>query len=135
MMGSIPSRGNLTVLVAEDDDLTAELVTAVLQRTSCRVLRARDGETALRLICQERLHLVVLDLVMPLQNGLDVLRVLQKEPARSAYRVMVLTAHGEDGTEAEARRCGADDFLAKPFDPAELAARVRRLLPPQAALA
>ncbi|MEW6363559.1 MAG: response regulator [Acidobacteriota bacterium] len=116
------------IVIAEDDDLTGELIEAVAARPGRQVLRANDGEAALRLIREHQPQLVVLDLFIPIRGGMEVLRLARKEGDPKRPRVLVLSAQGQLGTEEEARRSGADDFLAKPFIPGELAARIDRLL-------
>ncbi len=116
------------ILVAEDEPLTGELIMALLQKPGRKIVRAMDGETAIQMVRKHHPQLVVLDLFMPVRSGLDVLRTLRKEPDWDNYRIMVLSAQDQKGTEEEARRCGADDFLAKPFDPDELTRCVDRLL-------
>ncbi len=117
------------ILVAEDDALTGELIRALLERPGREILLATDGEMALQMARKHHPQLVLLDLVMPVRGGLEVLRMLKKEPLPNDARIMVLSAQDQKGTEEEARRCGADDFMAKPFDPDELDRHIGRLLP------
>ncbi len=117
------------ILVAEDDDLTSELIVASLRQPGRELLLATDGEMALQMARRHHPQLIVLDLVMPVRGGLEVLRTLRKDPAANGTRILVLSAQEQKATEEEVRRCGADDFLAKPFDPEELAGRASRLLP------
>jgi DNA-binding response OmpR family regulator len=114
------------VLVAEDDELTARLVVETLREAGYRVIRGRDGDEALELARAEQPSLMVLDLNMPGRRGYEVLR-LTLQQARPP-RVLILTALGRAEVEREMRGLGADDFMSKPFSPAELAHRVGSLL-------
>ncbi|CAI8007965.1 Alkaline phosphatase synthesis transcriptional regulatory protein SphR [Geodia barretti] len=96
-----------------------------LERDGYRVLTAGDGATGLSLARQERPDLVVLDLMLPLLNGLDVCRALREE---SAVPIIMLTARVEEEDRLGGLDLGADDYVTKPFSPRELAARVRAVL-------
>lgn len=114
------------ILVAEDDELTAVLIAESLRDAGHRVVLAGDGNEALRLARALRPELVVLDLNLPGRRGHEVLRALRAVPVRP--RVLVLTALARADVEREIRGAGADDFMAKPFSPYELASRAGRLL-------
>ena len=114
------------VLVAEDDDLTAQLIVETLREAGYRVIRGRDGDEALELARDEQPKLIVLDLNMPGRRGYEVLRCALRQPRRP--RVLVLTALGRADIEREIRALGADDFMRKPFAPHDLARRAVSLL-------
>ncbi len=114
------------VLVAEDDELTAALIAESLRDAGHRVVLAGDGNEALRLARALGPELVILDLNLPGRRGLEVMRALQALPVRP--RVLVLTALARADVEREIRGAGADEFMAKPFSPHELASRAGRLL-------
>lgn len=121
-------RERACIVVAEDDDLTAAMILAVLRDVTWRAVWAADGEAAIQMVEQHRPQVLVLDLYLPIRTGLEVLRILRKRPDANGCRILVLTAQAQIGTEQEARANGADDFLRKPFDPLELKARVEQLL-------
>lgn len=115
------------ILVAEDDEKVLELIVTRLASAGYRTLGARDGRKALSLVADFRPDGIVLDINMPQLDGFGVLRALRFNPETMAIPTLVLTArHGSEDVAA-AIRLGAKDFLAKPFDDADLLARVARL--------
>src|SRR5205807_5872802 len=113
------------ILVVDDDPLIVRLVRTHLDRTGYRVLTASDGEQALDLVAAEMPDLVVLDLMLPELDGYEVCRRIREF---SMVPVVMLTARGEQGDKLRGFEAGADDYLTKPFAPAELLARVRAVL-------
>lgn len=117
-----------TILVADDEPDIVEIVRDYLDRSGFRVITAGDGLTALRLARSERPNLLVLDLMMPEMDGLDVVRVLRSDPATSGLPVIMLTARVEEADRLVGLELGADDYITKPFSPREVVARVRAVL-------
>jgi two-component system alkaline phosphatase synthesis response regulator PhoP len=113
------------VLVVDDDAKTVELVKLYLKRDGYRVLTAYDGIEALRLAREGHPDLIVLDLMLPGIDGLEVCRTLRNE---SDVPVIMLTAKTTDQDKLVGLDLGADDYVTKPFSPRELAARVRAVL-------
>jgi two-component system alkaline phosphatase synthesis response regulator PhoP len=113
------------VLVVDDDVKTVELVKLYLSRDGYRVLAAYDGEEALHLARENRPDLIVLDLMLPGVDGLEVCRTLRNE---SDVPIIMLTARTTDEDKLTGLGLGADDYVSKPFSPRELAARVRTVL-------
>ena len=113
------------VLVVDDDVKTVELVKLYLNRDGYRVLTAYDGTEALRLVREGHPDLVVLDLMLPGIDGLQVCRTLRDE---SDVPIIMLTARTTDQDKLTGLDLGADDYMTKPFSPKELAARVRTVL-------
>jgi len=113
------------VLVVDDDAKTVELVGLYLKRDGYRVLTAYDGVEALRLAREGHPDLIVLDLMLPGMDGLEVCRTLRAE---SDVPVIMLTARTTDRDKLVGLDMGADDYVTKPFSPRELAARVRAVL-------
>ena len=113
------------VLVVDDDAKTVELVKLYLNRDGYRVLTAYDGVEALRLARESRPDLIVLDLMLPSMDGLEVCRTLRDE---SDVPIIMLTARTTDEDKLTGLGLGADDYVTKPFSPRELAARVRTVL-------
>jgi DNA-binding response OmpR family regulator len=126
-----PSNGS--VLVVDDEPTIVEIVGSYLERAGFSVERAMDGPEALRLAELHRPDLVVLDVMLPGFDGIEVLRRLHERPGRRVA-VILLTARGEESDRLVGLRHGADDYVVKPFSPAELVARVeavlRRVSPP-----
>ena len=114
-----------TVLVVDDESIVRDVVVKYLRREGFRTLEAGDGETALELVEREHPDLVVLDLMLPGTDGLTVCRRIR---ARSELPVIMLTARGEEADRLVGLELGADDYVAKPFSPRELAARVKTVL-------
>lgn len=113
------------VLVVDDDVKTVELVRLYLDRDGYQVLTAYDGIEALRLARENSPDLIVLDLMLPDIDGLEVCRTLRRE---SAVPIIMLTARTTDQDKLEGLDLGADDYVTKPFSPKELVARVRAVL-------
>ncbi|HWD56218.1 MAG TPA: response regulator transcription factor [Acidimicrobiales bacterium] len=120
------STENGTVVVVEDDPHIADLVDLYLRREGYRVLLAADGEKGLQLCAQEDPWIVILDVGLPgARDGFDVCRQIR---ARGAVPVLFLTARDDEVDRILGLELGADDYLAKPFSPRELVARVRAIL-------
>jgi two-component system alkaline phosphatase synthesis response regulator PhoP len=113
------------VLVVDDDAKTVELVKLYLSRDGYQILTAYDGGEALRLARESSPDLIVLDLMLPDIDGLEVCRTLRHE---SDVPVIMLTARTTDQDKLIGLGLGADDYVTKPFSPKELAARVRAVL-------
>jgi DNA-binding response OmpR family regulator len=113
------------ILVVDDDPLLVRLVRTHLEKAGYRVLSAADGEQAVEVAANELPDLVVLDLMLPKLDGYDVCRRIREF---SMVPVVMLTARGEPVDRLRGFEMGADDYLSKPFVPAELLARVRAVL-------
>lgn len=114
-----------TILIADDDTELCELLREYLGQEGFEVRLAHDGEQALHESRRPGLDAMVLDIMMPEMNGIDVLRTLRKE---SELPVIMLTARGEDLDRIIGLELGADDYLSKPANPRELLARIRAVL-------
>lgn len=113
------------ILVVDDDTKTVELVKLYLNRDGYKVLTAYDGIEALRLAREGHPDLIVLDLMLPGIDGLEICRTLRNE---SDVPIIMLTARTTDQDKLTGLELGADDYMTKPFSPRELAARVRTVL-------
>jgi two-component system alkaline phosphatase synthesis response regulator PhoP len=113
------------ILVVDDDIKTVELVKLYLNRDGYRVLTAYDGVEALKLARESHPDLIVLDLMLPGIDGLEICRTLRAE---SDVPIIMLTAMTTDQDRLTGLDLGADDYVTKPFSPRELAARVRAVL-------
>ncbi|BCB75195.1 DNA-binding response regulator [Phytohabitans flavus] len=113
------------MVVAEDDEKQAELARRYLEREGHSVVMAADGRAALDLVRQQPVELLVLDVMMPKVDGLDVCRILRRE---SDLPVLMLTARSSEDDLLLGLDLGADDYMTKPYSPRELVARVRTLL-------
>jgi len=113
------------ILVVEDEDIVSEVVARYLRREGFRVKVAADGASALALAATEEPRLVVLDLMLPDMDGLEVCRRLR---AQSTVPILILTAKGTEADEVLGLGLGADDYVSKPVRPGALVARVKTLL-------
>ena len=114
-----------TILIVEDDPDTAKLVGLYLERDGHKAIAAGDGVEGLRLARETRPDLVVLDLMLPRLDGIEVCRALRKE---SEVPIVIVTARVEEEDRLAGLDLGADDYISKPFSPRELAARIRAVL-------
>ena len=114
-----------TVLVVDDEPIVREVVVSYLRREGFRTLEAGDGDTARELLERDEPTLVVLDVMLPGADGLELCRWIR---ARSDVPVIMLSARGEEADRIVGLDLGADDYVTKPFSPRELAARVRTVL-------
>jgi DNA-binding response OmpR family regulator len=114
-----------TILLVDDEDAVQKLLTFPLERDGFRVVQARDGEQALALFDDEEIDLVVLDLMLPKVDGLEVCKRLRSD---SDVPIIMLTARGEELDKVLGLELGADDYITKPFSIREFRSRVRALL-------
>jgi two-component system, OmpR family, alkaline phosphatase synthesis response regulator PhoP len=117
-----------TILVVDDEPGIVAIARDYLDRAGFRVITAGDGAAALRLARAERPSLLVLDLMLPGMDGLDVARALREDPATHMLPIIMLTARVEEADRLIGLELGADDYITKPFSPRELVARVRAVL-------
>jgi two-component system alkaline phosphatase synthesis response regulator PhoP len=116
------------ILVVEDDEAIQELIGYNLTKEKFRVTRVATGEDALRKLRTETFNLVLLDLMLPGIDGLEVCRTIRKNPATETLPVMMVTAKGEESDIVSGLELGADDYIVKPFSPRVLVARIKALL-------
>jgi len=116
------------ILVIEDEADIREVIAHNLSREGFKVLTASDGEAGLRRIRQEAPDLVLLDLMLPGLDGLELCRKLKAEPLSQAIPIIMVTAKGEESDIVLGLGMGADDYVTKPFSPKALTARVKAVL-------
>jgi len=114
------------ILVVDDDQEIRDLLARFLARHGLRVTTARDGVEMARLLDERRIDLIVLDLMLPGEDGLVLTRRLRE--SRPTLPIVMLTAMGEDTDRIVGLEMGADDYVAKPFNPRELLARIKAVL-------
>jgi DNA-binding response OmpR family regulator len=122
------SRSAATILVVDDDRRVVELLGVALSAYGFRVLNAGDGEEAIRIASRERPDLVVLDVRLPRRSGLEVCEMLRQDPEDPQVPIIMVSAAAETESRLQGLSRGADDYVAKPFSPKELIARIKRLL-------
>ena len=114
-----------TVLVVDDEPIVREVVVRYLEREGYRTLEAADGDAARQTVARSSPDLVVLDVMLPGTDGLELCRWIR---STSQLPVIMLTARGEEADRIVGLELGADDYVTKPFSPRELAARVKSVL-------
>jgi two-component system phosphate regulon response regulator PhoB len=116
------------ILIVEDEPDLVPLLTYNLEREGFRTLVARDGEEALLTAKEQLPNLILLDWMLPLVSGLEVCRQLRRNSGTRETPIIMLTAKGEEDDRVRGLNSGADDYITKPFSPAELLARVRAVM-------
>jgi two-component system cell cycle response regulator DivK len=117
-----------TVLVVDDHDLNRELARSLLERRGCRVLLARDGQEGTRVARVEHPNLVLMDLAMPVKDGVTAARELKADPETNGIPLIAFTALAMRGDEERARDAGFDGYLSKPLETQALDATLRKFL-------
>lgn len=116
------------ILIVEDEKDIVKMLDYNLKKDGFRTLSCYDGEDALDLAGRERPDLIVLDLMLPGIDGLEVCKALKKESKTSSIPIIMLTAKAQEADKVVGLELGADDYLTKPFSPRELVARVKAVL-------
>lgn len=117
-----------TILVCDDDPLLVDLLEFRLAARGFRVLVARDGAAAIEMATRDVPDAIVLDAMMPIVEGHEVLRRLRAEPATASIPVVMLTARKAEADIVSGLELGANDYMVKPFIPEELVMRLSRLV-------
>ena len=110
------------ILVVDDDREIVRAIAILLEKEGYQVLKAYDGMQALELIAEQKIHLVIMDVMMPKLDGLSAVLKIRE---RKNIPIIVLSAKSEDTDKVLGLSMGADDYVAKPYNPQELAARVK----------
>lgn len=116
------------ILIADDDDILADLVRFRLEALGHTISVASDGASAVDHAKNQRPDLIILDSMMPVLTGPEVLRALRAEEATAAIPILMLTARKGEEDVVTALKAGANEYMTKPFMPQELAVRVEKLL-------
>ena len=116
------------VLVVDDEKDIVELIAYNLENEGFSVAKAHDGESAIKMIKAKRPDLVILDLMLPGINGIDVCKTLRANPDTSDLPIVMLTAKADEVDKIVGLELGADDYITKPFSVKELMARIRSIL-------
>lgn len=119
------------ILIVEDEPFIVESLTFLLEREGYRVDAIRDGAAALDHLASASPDLLILDTMIPTENGFDVLRRFRQMPHGFGVPVLVLTAKGQESDRQQMLDLGADEFVTKPFSNQDLIGRIGRLLQPQ----
>ena len=116
------------ILIVEDEAALVTLLRYNLEREGFRVVEAGNGEVAMVAVKEETPDLILLDWMLPLMSGLEVCRQIRRLPETRDVPIIMLTARGEEGDKVRGLECGADDYVTKPFSPAELIARIHAVM-------
>jgi two-component system phosphate regulon response regulator PhoB len=116
------------ILVTEDEAALVAMLRYNLEKEGFDVEEASDGQEALIKVAEERPDLILLDWMLPQLSGLEVCRQLRRNPSTRNIPIIMLTARGEESDRVRGLDAGADDYIAKPFSPGELMARIRAVL-------
>jgi len=116
------------ILIVEDEEDIASLLEYHFQKAGFRTDKAADGESALRLVESRTPDLIILDLMLPKVDGLDVCKLLRREKKTQNLPIIMLTARGDEVDRVLGLELGADDYVVKPFSPRELILRARAIL-------
>ncbi|MFA6280916.1 MAG: response regulator transcription factor [Candidatus Omnitrophota bacterium] len=117
-----------TILIVEDEKDIVKMLDYNLKKEGFKTLSAHDGEDALELVAKNLPDLVILDLMLPGIDGLEVCKTLKKENKTSSIPIIILTAKSQETDKIVGLELGADDYVTKPFSPRELIARIKAIL-------
>jgi CheY-like chemotaxis protein len=123
-----PVAGTPVILTADDDPTTTAIIRAVVTQNAMTCHVARDGREALELARTLLPDAIILDVNMPYRDGFEVLTAVRQEATTATIPVLMLTSVQQESDIVKAFRLGADDYVAKPFNPMELLARIKRLV-------
>lgn len=115
------------ILIADDEPDILEILSYNLRQKGYQVITAKDGEAAIQLAKQEKPDLIILDIMMPKKNGIEVCRVLRENPLFQNTLIIFLTALSDDLSHVKGLEDGADDFISKPISPKVLVSKVNAL--------
>jgi len=116
------------ILIVDDEKDIVDLISYNLKKEKFSTVKAYDGETALNLVKTQKPDLIILDLMLPKMNGLDVCKAVRRNPETINLPIIMLTARGDEIDKIIGLEVGADDYITKPFSIKELIARVRAVL-------
>ena len=116
------------VLIVDDEKDIVDLVSYNLEKEGFSTIKAYDGESALQTIIAQKPDLIILDLMLPKMNGLDVCKSVRRNPETAGLPIIMLTAKSDEVDKVTGLEIGADDYVTKPFSVKELTARVRSVL-------
>ena len=118
-----------TILYVEDNEFNRKIVRQLLAQTKYRLREAVDGESGVKTAQEEPPDLILMDVQLPKMSGLDATRQLRADPRTAAVPIIVITSYALSGDAEKATDAGATAYLAKPYSPRELLAKIREILP------
>lgn len=116
------------ILVVEDQEDNMMILRDLLGTTDYQVVEASDGQQALAAVTKQRPDLILMDIQLPIMDGYEATRRIKADPALRSIPIIAVTSHTLGGGEEKARAAGCDDFVAKPYSPRQLLAKIRQHL-------
>ena len=116
------------ILVVEDQQDNRQIIRDMLAATDYEMSEAENGEQALVAVAKERPDLILMDIQLPIMDGYEATRRIKADPALNSIPIIAVTSYALSGDEQKARAAGCDDFVAKPYSPRRLLAKIRQYL-------
>src|SRR5215218_10268676 len=117
------------VFVVEDQEDNMQIFFYFKQKTAYEIVEAENGEEALAAVAKRRPDLILMDIQLPIMDGYEATRHIKADPALQSIPIIAVTSYALSGGEEKARAAGCDDFVAKPFSPRQLLAKIKEYLP------
>jgi two-component system chemotaxis response regulator CheY len=118
----------MTIMNVDDSMTMRKIVTLALKGQGHTVVEAENGKLALEALASQKVDAIILDINMPVMNGIEFLREIKKDPSKKGIPIVVLTTQGEDALKDEALSLGAKSFMIKPFQKDELLATLKKIV-------
>jgi two-component system cell cycle response regulator DivK len=118
------------ILLVEDTEDNREIVRDLMDSVGYELLEANDGAAGLAMATEHKPDLILMDIQLPVMDGYEVTRRIKADPALWHIPIIAVTSYALSGDEAKTREAGCDDYVAKPFSPRQLLAKMNELLPP-----
>jgi two-component system, cell cycle response regulator DivK len=116
------------ILVVEDTEDNRQILRDLLSMAGYDMIEANDGAEGVAKASEHRPDLILMDIQMPVMDGYEATRLIKADPALAAIPIVAVTSYALSGDEAKARAAGCDDYVAKPFSPRQMLAKVREIL-------
>lgn len=124
----IEKQGQKIVILAEDDRTIARLIIFKLEKEGFKVIHFLNGEGVVDTVSKILPDIVILDVMMPIQDGISILKEIKANPKTKHIPVVILSAKGQEKDIIKGMEIGASDYISKPFSPSELIVRIKRIL-------
>ncbi len=117
------------ILVVEDQEDNRQIIRDVFAGTDYEIIETENGEEALAAVAKQRPDLILMDVQLPIMDGYEATRRIKADPALRSIPIIAVTSYALSGEDKRARAAGCDDYVAKPYGPRQLLAKVRQYLP------
>ena len=117
------------ILVVEDQEDNRQIIRDMLAGTDYEIIEAENGEEALAAVAKQRPDLILMDVQLPIMDGYEATRRIKADPALRSIPIIAVTSYALSGEDKRARAAGCDDYVAKPYSPRQLLAKIRQHLP------